>query len=411
MKDWHLVAGSDMMRVFGEPQALLTHGSGCTVWDEDGREYLDFLGGIAVNALGHAHPALVEAISTQAATLVHVSNFFVTAPQLELAARLKRLIGAGESGRVYFANSGAEANEAAFKLARLNSGDGRRTRILSLHNSFHGRTMGALALTGKAAIREPFEPMVGGVTHIDATIDALDAAFDDTVAALIVEPVQGEAGVRELPAGFLARARELATEHGALLIVDEIQTGAGRTGEWFAFQRDGIVPDAVTLAKGIGGGVPIGALVTFGMASDLFTPGQHGSTFSGNPLATAAANAVLGEIESAGLVQNARVRGEQLRDLIARIESPLVAGVRGRGLLLGIELSQPVASDIVAAALAEGLIINAPNPETIRLAPPLIIGDVEVAEFDRRFRAALDRVPSMANNTSSDSQTTIAGTT
>ena len=410
MKDWHLVAAHDMMRVFGEPQALLTHGSGCTVWDEDGREYLDFLGGIAVNALGHAHPALVEAIATQAATLNQVSNFFVTAPQLELAARLKRLAGAGDAGRVYFANSGAEANEAAFKLARLNSGDGRRTRILALHNSFHGRTMGALALTGKAAIREPFEPMVAGVTHIDVTLEALDAAFDDTVAAIIVEPIQGEAGVRELPAGFLARARELATKHGALLIVDEIQTGAGRTGVWFAFQDEGIVPDAITLAKGIGGGIPIGALVTFGAASDLFTPGQHGSTFSGNPLATAAANAVLGEIETADLLGNARARGEQLRELVARIGSPLLGGVRGRGLLLGIELTQPIASAVVAAALAEGLIINAPNAETIRLAPPLIVGDAELAEFERRFRAALDRVAAAASGTPSDTTTTIAGT-
>jgi acetylornithine aminotransferase len=410
MKDWHLVAAHDMMRVFGEPQALLTHGSGCSVWDEDGREYLDFLGGIAVNALGHAHPALVEAIATQAATLIHVSNYFVSAPQLELAARLKRLAGTGDAGRVYFANSGAEANEAAFKLARRNSGDGRRTRILALNNSFHGRTMGALAMTGKPAIREPFEPMVGGVTFIDATLEALDAAFDDTVAAIIAEPIQGEAGVRELPAGFLRRARELATQYGALLIVDEIQTGAGRTGSWFAFQDEGITPDAITLAKGIGGGVPIGALVTFGEASALFTPGQHGSTFSGNPLTTAAANAVLGEIEAAGLVDNARVRGEQLRSVIGSIDSPLLGDVRGRGLLLGIALTQPVASELVAAALTEGLIINAPNPETIRLAPPLILGDTEIAEFDRRFRAALDRVSAATDTTLSPTETTIAGT-
>ncbi|WP_253376312.1 acetylornithine transaminase [Okibacterium sp. HSC-33S16] len=401
-----------MMRVFGEPQALLTHGSGCTVWDGDGRDYLDFLGGIAVNALGHAHPVLVEALATQAATLIHVSNYFVTAPQLELAARLKRLAGTGDAGRVYFANSGAEANEAAFKLARRNS-HGSRTRILALNNSFHGRTMGALAMTGKSAIREPFEPMVSGVTFIDATLEALDAAIDDTVAAIIIEPIQGEAGVRELPAGFLARARELTIAHGALLIVDEIQTGAGRTGSWFAFQDEGIVPDAITLAKGIGGGVPIGALVTFGAASDLFTPGQHGSTFSGNPLATAAANAVLGEIETAGLVENARVRGQQLRDLVARIDSPLLGDARGRGLLLGIALTEPIAPALVAAALADGLIINAPNPETIRLAPPLIVGDAELAEFDRRFRAAIERVSAAANSDSSSSPTesTIAGTT
>ncbi|MET0888011.1 MAG: acetylornithine transaminase [Mycetocola sp.] len=389
MTDWHDAANADMMQVFGAPQALLVRGAGCTVWDADGTGYLDFLGGIAVNALGHAHPVMVAAISRQAAELIHVSNYFVTPPQLELAARLKRLSGAGEHGRVYFSNSGAEANEAAFKLARLNNGGGSRTRILALNGSFHGRTMGALALTGKPSIQTDFAPLPGGVTHIDATIEALAAEVDETVAALIVEPIQGEAGVVELPGGYLAAARELTERHGALLILDEVQTGAGRTGSWFAFQRAGIVPDAVTLAKGMGGGFPIGALVTFGAASDLFTPGKHGSTFSGNPLGTATANAVLGEIEDAGLVENARVRGEQLRELILGIGSPLITEVRGQGLLLGIGLAQPVANDLVGAALASGLIINAPNPTTIRLAPPLIIGDDELRLFDERFRAAL----------------------
>ncbi|MET1051941.1 MAG: acetylornithine transaminase [Mycetocola sp.] len=389
MTDWKNHASADMMRVFGEPQALLVRGSGCLVWDENGTEYLDFLGGIAVNVLGHAHPAMVEAISTQAATLIHISNYFVSPPQLELAARLKRLSGAGEHGRVYFANSGTEANEAAFKLARLNTGGGHRTRILALNTAFHGRTMGALALTGKPAIQDDFAPLPGGVEHIDSTIEALEAAMDDSVAALFVEPIKGEAGVIELPDGYLARARELTAQHGALLILDEVQTGNGRTGEWFAFQREGIVPDAITLAKGMGGGFPIGALVTFGAASDLFTPGKHGSTFSGNPLATATANAVLGEIEDAGLVDNARVRGEQLRELVLGIGSPLITEVRGTGLLLGIGLSEPVANELVSAALDAGLIINAPNPHTIRLAPPLIIGDDEVQLFDERFRAAL----------------------
>jgi acetylornithine/N-succinyldiaminopimelate aminotransferase len=389
MTNWHDAANADMMQVFGAPQALLVRGSGCLVWDVDGTEYLDFLGGIAVNSLGHAHPAMVDAISRQAAELIHVSNYFVTPPQLELAARLKRLTGAGEHGRVYFSNSGAEANEAAFKLARLNNGDGSRTRILALNGSFHGRTMGALALTGKPSIQTPFSPLPAGVTHIDATIEALEAAIDDTVAALIVEPIQGESGVVELPAGYLARARDLTEQHGALLILDEVQTGAGRTGSWFAFQRDGIVPDAITLAKGMGGGFPIGALVTFGAASALFTPGAHGSTFSGNPLGTATANAVLAEIEGAGLVDNARRRGEQLRDLILALGSPLITEVRGRGLLLGIGLAEPVANDLVRTALAAGLIINAPNPTTIRLAPPLILGDAELRMFTERFTAAL----------------------
>ena len=404
MTDWHDAATADMMRVFGEPQALLVRGSGCRVWGADGTEYLDFLGGIAVNVLGHAHPAMVAAISAQAAELIHISNYFVSPPQLELAARLKRLTGAGPAGRVFFTNSGTEANEAAFKLARLNSGEGGRTRILALNNSFHGRTMGALALTGKPAIQTPFAPLPGGVEHLDSTIEALEAAIDDTVAALVVEPIKGEAGVVELPQGYLARARELTERHGVLLILDEVQTGAGRTGEWFAFQREGIVPDAITLAKGLGGGFPIGALVTFGEASDLFTPGTHGSTFSGNPLATATANAVLGEIEDAGLVDNARVRGAELRELVLGIGSPLITEVRGAGLLIGIGLSEPVAADLVREALAAGLIINAPNPTTIRLAPPLIVGDDDVRVFGERFRAALDALDVPADSRTKESQ-------
>ena len=266
---------------------MLERGQGCRVWDVDGNEYLDFLAGIAVNSLGHAHPALVEAISDQAAKLVHVSNYFATPPQLELAERLKRISGAGDAGRVYFGNSGAEANEAAFKLARLNRGaDGRKTRILALKQAFHGRTMGALALTGKPALQEDFLPMIPGVEHIDTSIEALEHAIDDTVAALFIEPIKGEAGVVDLPEGFLAAARRLTEQHGALLILDEIQTGVGRTGSWFAFQQHDIVPDAITVAKGIAGGFPIGALVTFGWASDLFSAGQHGSTFGGNPLGT-----------------------------------------------------------------------------------------------------------------------------
>ncbi|MET3511786.1 acetylornithine transaminase [Plantibacter flavus] len=392
MSDWKSRVDRDMMRTFNTPIAMLTRGEGCHVWDAEGNRYLDFLAGIAVNALGHAHPAFVGAITRQAGTLAHVSNYFSSPPQLELAARLKRLAGADEGGRVYFANSGAEANEAAFKLARLNHGDGSRTRVLTLENSFHGRTFGALALTGKPALQEGFHPLPGGVEHIPTTIEALEAAIDDRVAALILEPIKGEAGVIDLPEGYLARARALTEAHGVLLIIDEIQTGAGRTGEWFAFQRDGIVPDAITVAKGIGGGMPIGALVTFGAASELFGPGQHGSTFGGNPLATATANAVLEEIERAGLVQNAAARGEQLRGVITAIGSPLVGEVRGHGLLIGIGLSAPVAAELSAAAFDRGLIINAPNATSIRIAPPLIIGDAEIDEFTSLFRAALDAV-------------------
>lgn len=399
MNAWHDRFHQSMMGSMATPLGMLDRGEGCWVWDMDGMSYLDFLAGIAVNSLGHAHPVFVEAVSAQAARLAHVSNYFATEPQVALAERLKRLTGAGERGRVYFGNSGAEANEAAFKLARLQS-TGERTRIITLVDSFHGRTMGGLALSGKPSMRADFEPVPGGVEHIEPTLDALERAIDGTVAALFVEPILGEAGVRPLPDGFLERARELTAQHGALLIIDEIQTGAGRTGRWFGFQHAGIVPDAVTLAKGIGGGFPIGALVTYGEASELFGPGQHGSTFGGNPLATATANAVLQEIESAGLVANAELRGQELRAAITGIDSALVTGVRGAGLLLGISLSEPVASEVVAAALREGLIINAPNPLSIRIAPPLIIGDTEIAEFTARFTRALESVrPATAKET------------
>jgi acetylornithine/N-succinyldiaminopimelate aminotransferase len=387
--EWQDRFGDAFMRSLTTPKVMLDRGEGCVVWDVDGKRYLDFLAGIAVNALGHAHPVLVEAVARQAGALIHVSNYFATAPQLALAERLLRISGAGDEGRVYFANSGAEANEAAFKLARLNRGDGSRTRILALQSSFHGRTMGALALTGKPALREPFEPMVPGVEHVETTIEALEAAMDDDVAALFVEPIKGEAGVLDLPAGFLDRARELTREHGALLILDEIQTGIGRTGSWFAFQQFDVVPDAITVAKGIAGGVPIGALVTFGAASELFEAGQHGSTFGGNPLATAAADAVLGEIEASGLIEAAAVRGAQIRAAVEGMQSPLVAGVRGQGLLIGVALAQPIAAEVSARCLEAGLIVNAPNDSSIRLAPPLIVGDDEIAEFTALFSSVL----------------------
>lgn len=387
---WKAPFGDAIMRTLATPKRMLVRGEGCRVWDVDGNEYLDFLAGIAVNALGHAHPALVDAVSAQVGTLAHVSNYFSTPPQLQLAQRLRDITGAGERGRVLFGNSGAEANEAAFKLARLNKGPhGRKTRVLALHNAFHGRTMGSLALTGKPPMREAFEPLPGGVEHIDSTIEALEAAIDDRVAALFVEPIKGEAGVLDLPAGFLRRARELTEQHHALLIVDEIQTGVGRTGRWFAYQHEDILPDAVTVAKGMAGGVPIGALVTFGWASDLFSQGQHGSTFGGNPLATAAGNAVLAEIERSDLVGNAARRGEELKKIIRSFDSPLIGDVRGHGLLIGIGLTDGEAHRLSDAALAHGLIINAPNESSIRLAPPLIVGDAELAEFRERFGRAL----------------------
>jgi len=374
-----------MMKTLPAPLAVLARGEGARVWDTDGTQYLDFLAGIAVNSLGHARPVFVEAVSTQAATLAHISNYFASEPEIELAERLLRLTG---GQRIFFGNSGAEAIEAAIKLARRTG----RPRILALQGAFHGRTTGAAALTGKASMREPFLPLLPGVEHIEPTVEALGSALGDDVAALFVEPIQGEAGVLDLPAGYLAAARELTQRHGALLILDEIQTGAGRTGDWFAFQHDlpdGTFPDAVTLAKGIGGGFPIGALVAFGPAAELLQPGQHGSTFGGNPLATATSNAVLGEIERAGLVENARVRGEQLRAAILGIGSPLITDIQGRGLLLGIGLERPVAGAIAARALSLGLIVNAASDNRIRIAPPLIIGDAEIAEFVTLFTNAL----------------------
>ncbi|HET8927377.1 MAG TPA: acetylornithine transaminase [Microbacterium sp.] len=388
---WRDESERDLVRSFGPRLAMFERGQGAYLWDVEGRRHLDFLGGIAVNSLGSAHPVFVEAVATQAAKLAHVSNYFATPPQLALAARLKRLAGTGERGRVFFGNSGAEANEAAFKLARLHGG-AQRPRILALRDAFHGRTMGTLALTGKSWMQEPFAPMVPGVEFLDSTLEALEAALDDRVAALFIEPIKGEAGILPLPDGYLAAARELTARHGALLIVDEIQTGAGRTGEWFAFQHAGIAPDAITVAKGIGGGFPIGALITFGDASDLFYPGTHGSTFGGNALGTAVADAVLAEIERAGLVENARVRGAEVRAAVAGIGSPLVAGVRGQGLLLGVALRHPVAKSVATAAQEGGLIVNAANESTIRLAPPLTIGDAEIAEFTELFAAALAAV-------------------
>ncbi|GAA5101223.1 acetylornithine transaminase [Microbacterium yannicii] len=394
---WQDDAGRDLVKSFGARMQMFVRGEGSYLWDADGKRYLDFLAGIAVDSLGHAHPVFVDAIATQAATLAHVSNYFATPPQLALASTLKRLAGTGDEGRVYFGNSGAEANEAAFKLARLHGAKSReagadRPRILALNDAFHGRTMGTLALTGKPYMQEPFLPMTPGVEFIDSTVEALEAAIDDRVAALFVEPVKGEAGVLPLPDGYLAAAREITERHGALLIIDEIQTGAGRTGEWFAFQHEGITPDAITVAKGIGGGFPIGALITFGSASELFYPGTHGSTFGGNALGTAVAGAVLGEIERADLVRNAAERGVQLRAAIEGIDSELIDGCRGSGLLIGVGLRHPVAKALVAAAQEHGLVINAPNDETIRLVPALTIGDVEIDEFVELFTAAIRTV-------------------
>jgi acetylornithine/N-succinyldiaminopimelate aminotransferase len=389
--EWLARYSSSLMGVFGTPQRVLVRGAGCLVWDADGKEYLDLLGGIAVNALGHANPFVTSVISSQLATLGHVSNFFTSPTQIALAEKLLSLANAPAGSKVFFTNSGTEANEAAFKLARRNTGgsDTKRTKIIALEGAFHGRTMGALALTAKEAYRAPFEPLPGGVVHIPfGDVEALKDAVDETVSAVFLEPIQGEAGVRPLPPGYLQAARELTARVGALLILDEVQTGIGRTGRWLASEDSGIMPDAVTLAKGLGGGFPIGALITFGDAtSSLLAAGQHGTTFGGNPVATAAALATLHAIESQDVLANVATVGAHLRSALAAI--PGVTEVRGEGLLIGFDLDADVAPAVVQAGLDAGFIVNSPGPRTIRLAPPLVLTTAQADSFLDAFPAIL----------------------
>ena len=382
--------GEALLPVFGRPQKVLARGEGVHVWDTDGKQYLDLLAGIAVNALGHAHPALLSAITKQAETLGHVSNFFASAPQIELAEKLLELSAAPAGSGVFFANSGTEANEAAFKIARRTG----RPRILALKNSFHGRTMGALAITSKEAYRTPFEPLPGGVEFIAAGDERAlaEALAPGDVAAVFAEPIQGEAGVRALSHDYLRALRRLTREHGTLLILDEVQTGMGRTGHWFAHQAvEGLQPDVMTLAKGLGGGFPIGAVISYGPeVHDLLQPGQHGTTFGGNPLASAAALAVIGTILEDGLLAHVRDVGEELTREVLALEHPLIQEVRGTGLLLGIGLSAPIATQLVAAALEAGFIVNAPDASTLRLAPPLVITPAQLATFTAALPALLE---------------------
>ncbi|TNC30648.1 acetylornithine transaminase [Mumia zhuanghuii] len=371
------------MNTFGTPQRVLVRGEGAYVWDADGARYLDLLAGIAVNALGHAHPAVIKAVGEQLGTLGHVSNFFATEPQIALAERLLALLGA--DGKVFFTNSGTEANEAAFKLSRRTG----RTRVVAASGGFHGRTMGALALTSKEAYRAPFEPLPGEVTFVPyGDVEALRAAVDETVAAVVLEPIQGEAGAVEPGAGYLEAARDLTAQHGALLWLDEVQTGIGRTGAWFAHTAAGVVPDVVTLAKGLGGGIPIGACLAVGEAADLLQPGNHGTTFGGNPVAAAAAHAVLDTIEGEGLLERATATGERLRAGLA--DHPLVGDTSGAGLLVGIGLTRPVAPQVQQAVLEAGVIINAAAPDRLRLVPPLILTQDQADEAVAVIRAVLD---------------------
>ena len=368
---------ASIMATFGTPQRVLSRGEGSYVWDADGNRYLDLLGGIAVNALGHAHPGWVQAIATQAATLAQASNFFATEPQVALAERLLQLSDAPAGSRVFLTNSGTEAMEAVFKMARKTG----RTRIVALDSSFHGRSMGALALTGKEAIRAPFEPLPAGVEFVPrGDLDALRAAAGDDLAAIVLEPIQGESGVHPLSTEYLQLARELATASGALLAFDEVQTGVARTGAWFAHQLHGVVPDVMALAKGLGGGMPIGAVVAFGpWASTLLIKGEHGSTFGGNALATAAALATLRILEEEDVLTNVKNVGEHVRGELVAL--PFVTEVRGEGLMLGAALTAPVAAQVAAAALEAGFIVNAPSPDTLRLVPALTITAAEVDTF------------------------------
>ena len=373
-----------IMPTYAQPNIALVRGSGAVVVDDTGKSYVDMLGGIAVNSLGHAHPAIVDAVTKQLSTLGHVSNIYVSEPAVSLAELL--LLLAGRAGRVYFGNSGAEAVEAAFKASRRTG----RTHVVAAVGGFHGRTMGALALTGQPAKSDPFQPLPPGVTHVPyGDVDALAAAVTDETAMVLLEPIQGENGVVVPPTGYLAAARAITTKHGALLALDEVQTGIGRTGHWFAHQADGIEPDIITLAKGLGGGLPIGACLAFGDAANLLGPGAHGSTFGGNPVSCAAALAVLGTIARDGLLDHVKRVGERLRTGIESLGHPLVVGVRGEGLLLGIVLTEPIAGAVADALIHAGFLVNAPAADVIRLAPPLILTADQADAFVAAFAGVL----------------------
>ena len=376
---------SALMDNYGTPGLTLVRGEGSHVWDADGNTYLDLVSGIAVNALGHAHPAVVEAVTAQIGLLGHTSNLYVNQPTVELAHAL--LDVAGVTGKVFFCNSGAEANEAALKLTRLTG----RTKLIACDGAFNGSTMGSLTLTGQPPKRTPFEPLVPGVTHIPyGDVDALRSAVDSETAAVFLEPVIGEGGVIPAPDGYLQAARDITTAAGALLVLDEVQTGIGRLGSWFAFQQAGIVPDVITLAKGLGGGLPLGAVIGVGPAADLLKPGHHGTTFGGNPVCCAAGLAVLRTIAADKLCEHAAAVGKEIAAGIEALDHPLVSGVRGAGLLLGITLRQPLAKTVAATAEKAGYLINPVAADVIRLAPPLIIEHDQAAEFVAALPDALN---------------------
>jgi len=375
-----------MQSNYGTPTVGLDRGKGIEVWDVEGKKYLDFLGGIATNILGHNNQAITSAIIKQSKTLSHVSNFYAHEPALDLAEKLQQMTG-DKSARIFFCNSGAEANEAALKISRLTG----RKRIVAATGAFHGRTMGALSLTGQPSKRDPFKPLLPGVRHVPyGDIKALKRAVTKRTAMVLLEPIMGEAGVVVPPTGYLKAAREICSAKGALLVIDAVQTGMGRTGQWFGYEDEGIVPDVITLAKGLGGGLPLGAMIALGKTSDLLTPGSHGTTFGGNPIASAAALATIEEIEKHKYLSLNLVKGALLRNLLSPIRG--VSKVRGKGLLIGIVLNQAKAKDVAAALLKRGFLVNAASEDVIRIAPAYIVSDRQIMSFVSAFNEVCEEV-------------------
>ena len=371
---------------YGTPSIALVKGKGLVMTDADGKQYLDFLGGIATSILGHAHPAIVKAVTQQISTLSHVSNFYAHPNSVQLAEKLTAMTG-DKNAKVFFCQSGAEANEAALKLSRRTG----KVRVIAAQGAFHGRTMGALSLTGQQAKREPFLPLIKGIKHVPfGDIDAMRKAVTKKTAMVIIEPIMGEAGVIVPPADYLQQLRKLCDEKGALLVIDAVQTGMGRTGDWFGYEYSGIKPDVITLAKGLGGGLPLGAMIALGKAADLFQPGDHGSTFGGNPVTTAAGLAAITFIESQNILKKVEKQGAELMQELALV--PGVSEVRGAGLLLGIELTTANSSAIATALRNEGVLVNAANATTIRIAPALIVTDVQIKKFISIFKKVMNDV-------------------
>ena len=379
---WHAA----MQNNYGVPPITLVKGDGIEVWDEAGRRYLDFLGGIATNILGHAHPAIIKAVSKQVETLSHVSNLYAHKPGVELAEKLREM-SKDSNAKIFFCNSGAEANEAAIKLSRLTG----RTQIVAAHGGFHGRTAGALSITGQPAKRAPFEPLLPDVTFVPyGDSKAMRKAVSKKTSLVILEAIQGENGVVVPPPGYLGDVRDICTKYGALFAIDAVQTGMGRTGDWFGYESEGIDPDIITLAKGLGGGLPLGAMITLGQRAPAFKPGEHGSTFGGNPISCAAANASIDFIVKKNLLRRVAIDGEFLKAKLTKI--PGVSLVRGRGLLLGIVLESNVAQALAEKAMGNGLLLNAPSKNVIRIAPALIVSKKELREFIDIFGESLNEV-------------------